>query len=104
MDNIHTDYVVPLTAALRLIADIREAAGDPEGKLMQDELVATIRRMQEERTEIHSAVGDPDGKLTSKQLLARINAMTVTLTALTSGEDHNQIISRVTNFAAEVLK
>lgn len=71
--EIHTDNTETLNAALRLIADI------------------------------HSAVGDPDGKLTSKQLLARINAMTVTLTALTSGEDHNQIINRVTTFA-EALK
>ena len=45
MDNIHTDYVVPLTAALRLIANIREAAGDPEGKLTPNELVSRIRRM-----------------------------------------------------------
>lgn len=103
MDNIHTDNTDTLNAALRLLADIREAAGDPEGKLTQDELVARIRRMRETLTEIHSACGDPDSKLTSKQLLARINAMTVTLTVLTSGEDHNEIVNRVTNFA-EALK
>lgn len=45
--DIHTDSTETLNAALRLLADIREAAGDPEGKLMQDELVARIRRMRE---------------------------------------------------------
>ena len=102
MDN--TDNTETLNAALRLIADIREAAGDPEGKLMQDELVARIQCTSEVLAEIHNACGDPDRKLTSKQLLARINAMAVTLTALTSGEDHNEIINRVTNFAAEALQ
>ena len=45
-EQINTDNADTLNAALRLIADIREAAGDPEGKLMQDELVAKIRRMR----------------------------------------------------------
>jgi hypothetical protein len=45
MDN--TDNADTLAGALRLIADIRAAAGDPEGKLMQDELVSRIRRMRE---------------------------------------------------------
>ena len=45
--DIHTDNTVTLNAALRLLANIREAAGDPEGKLMQDELVAKINRMRE---------------------------------------------------------
>lgn len=45
-EQINTDNADTLAAALRLIADIREAAGDPEGKLMQDELVAKIRRMR----------------------------------------------------------
>ena len=45
-EQIHTDNTETLNAALRLIADIREAAGDPEGKLMQDELVRKIRRMR----------------------------------------------------------
>ena len=45
MDN--TDNAETLNAALRLIVDIRAAAGDPEGKLMQDELVERIRRMRE---------------------------------------------------------
>ena len=44
--QIHTDNTETLTGALQLIADIREAAGDPEGKLTQDELVARIRRMR----------------------------------------------------------
>jgi hypothetical protein len=46
-EQIHTDNAATLNAALRFIADIREAAGDPEGKLMQNELVARIRRMRE---------------------------------------------------------
>ena len=45
--DINTDNADTLNAALRLIADIREAAGDLGGKLMQDELVARIRRMRE---------------------------------------------------------
>lgn len=32
---------------LRLIADIRAAAGDPNGRLMQDELVENIRKLKE---------------------------------------------------------
>lgn len=32
---------------LRLIADIRTAAGDPNGRLMQDELIEYIRKLQE---------------------------------------------------------
>lgn len=36
---------------LNLLADIREAAGDPEGKLMQDELVEHIRRLREKAEE-----------------------------------------------------
>ena len=51
-EQIHTDNADTLNAALRLIADIREAAGDPEGKLMQSELVARIRRMREALHEI----------------------------------------------------
>lgn len=46
--EIHTDNADTLAAALRLIADIREAAGDPDGKLMQDELVERIREWREE--------------------------------------------------------
>ena len=52
--DIHTDNTETLNAALRLIADIREAAGDPGGRLMQDELVARIRRMREGLKEIRS--------------------------------------------------
>lgn len=53
-EHIRTDNTDTLNAALRLIADIREAAGDPEGKLMQDELVARIRRMREGLKQIHA--------------------------------------------------
>ena len=45
-EQIHTDNTATLAGARRLIADIRAAAGDPEGKLMQDELVERIRRMR----------------------------------------------------------
>lgn len=45
--QIHTDNTATLNAALRLLANIREAAGDPQGKLMQDELIAKINRMRE---------------------------------------------------------
>ena len=38
------DYV----SALYLLADIRSAIGDPNGKLMQDELVEKIRQIREE--------------------------------------------------------
>lgn len=43
---IYTDNSAALAASLCLIAEIRAAAGDPEGKLMQDELVRKIRRMR----------------------------------------------------------
>ena len=36
-----------LNAALMLLADIREAVGDPEGKLMQGELVERCRGLQD---------------------------------------------------------
>lgn len=36
-------------ALLRLVGKIREAAGDPTGKMMQPELIAHIREMREER-------------------------------------------------------
>lgn len=35
-----------ITGLLNLIADIRKAAGDPTGKLMQDELVARIEALR----------------------------------------------------------
>lgn len=60
--DIHTDNTATLNAALLLLAEIRAAAGDPEGKLMQDELVARIRRMRDGLKEIrripflHSAI------------------------------------------------
>lgn len=34
-----------LAAALRLIADIRAAAGDPEGKMMQDEFIEHVKEL-----------------------------------------------------------
>lgn len=52
--QINTDDTETLNKALRLLVNIREAAGDPEGKLMQDELVARIRRMREGLKEIRS--------------------------------------------------
>lgn len=40
-----------LIAALNLLADIRSAIGDPDGRLMQDELVERCRDLAEkERT------------------------------------------------------
>ena len=55
MDN--TDDAETLNKALILLVDIREAAGDPEGKLMQDELVARIQCMREALAEILEEVG-----------------------------------------------
>jgi len=40
---------VTYTALLYLLARIREAAGDPEGKLMQDELVEHISKLRKQR-------------------------------------------------------
>lgn len=37
-----------VTQMLRLLADIRAAAGDPEGKLMQPELIAHIQQMHQD--------------------------------------------------------
>ena len=34
---------------LGLVADLRAALGDPEGRLMQDELIAHARRLKTER-------------------------------------------------------
>jgi len=44
MDN--TDNADTLAAALRLLAEIRAAAGDPDGKLTQRELVEKITNMR----------------------------------------------------------
>lgn len=35
---------------VKLLADIRAAVGDPEGRLMQDELVAHCRALREQAT------------------------------------------------------
>lgn len=42
---------------LRVLADIREAAGDPEGRLMQDELVRRIAVFRDALSEIASTAG-----------------------------------------------
>lgn len=47
-------------ALLRLLGSIREAAGDPEGKLMQDELVDHIRAMREELERLSELVCEQD--------------------------------------------
>ena len=73
--DIHTDNTDTLNSVLRLLADIRKAAGDPEGKLMQDELVARIRRMREGLKEIrripflHSAIYKSNVKSLAKEAL-----------------------------------
>ena len=43
-------------ALLGLLADVRAAAGDPHGKLMQDELVARIRSTAFALVRLHHAV------------------------------------------------
>lgn len=42
-------------SVLNLVADIRKAAGDPHGKLMQDELVELIARQREECDQMRAA-------------------------------------------------
>ncbi|GAA3704042.1 hypothetical protein GCM10022421_08550 [Oceanisphaera sediminis] len=42
-----------LMSSLMLLADIRQAIGDPHGKLTQDELVSEIKRLKLERDELH---------------------------------------------------
>ena len=51
MDN--TDNADAFKFSLDLLADICAAAGDPEGKLMHDELVKRISRMREALEKIH---------------------------------------------------
>jgi hypothetical protein len=43
-------------AVVKLLADIREAVGDPEGRLMQDELVAHCRALREQATALLAAL------------------------------------------------
>ena len=50
-DQIHADNV----ALLKLLADIRCAAGDPEGRLMQDELVKHIADMRRDHDRYRAA-------------------------------------------------
>ena len=45
--NQHEAVSVESTALLGLLADIRSAVGDPDGKLMQDELVAHCRNIRD---------------------------------------------------------
>lgn len=40
-------HSVEYTARLNLLADIRAAVGDPNGKLMQDEIVERCRKMRD---------------------------------------------------------
>jgi len=51
-DQIHADNV----ALLKLLADIRCAAGDPEGRLMQDELVKHIADMRRDHDRLIAAL------------------------------------------------
>lgn len=53
------EYAAQVAAAefyglLSLLADIRKAAGDPTGKLMQSELVEMIHKTREERDDLIS--------------------------------------------------
>lgn len=61
---------VESTALLGLLADIRAAVGDPNGKLMQDELVERCRRMSAvidaARCVRHWHDREPDGMVVSK--------------------------------------
>lgn len=43
-------------ALFGLLADIRDAVGDPEGKLMQSELVEHCREMREERDRLREEI------------------------------------------------
>lgn len=47
------------TSLFRLLADIRAAAGDPSGRLMQDELVEHIGKLKEAALIRHNIPGDP---------------------------------------------
>lgn len=47
------------SSLLRLLADIRAAAGDPNGRLMQDELVEHIRKLKEAALIRHNIPGGP---------------------------------------------
>lgn len=58
--EINTDDAEALNKALILLADIREAAGDYDEKLTQDELVAKIQCMQESLAEILEDFGPID--------------------------------------------
>lgn len=79
------------TGLLNLLADIRAAAGDPEGKLMQDELVAHIADLHAKAETppeadvenllllavdlfggLHDAVGDTKRELNLDELMARL--------------------------------
>lgn len=43
------DHATAGDPLLKLLADIRAAAGDPEGRLMQDELVAHIKELRKDQ-------------------------------------------------------
>ena len=59
-EQIHTDNTETLTGAISLLAEIRYAAGDPKGKLMQDELVRKIRIMRNSLESIAFLTKTPD--------------------------------------------
>ena len=59
----------PTMAELSLLADIRVAAGDPTGKLMQDELVHHIRALRECADTLRKIAAMP--RRTKEQRLAK---------------------------------
>lgn len=52
LENISKDTLY----LINLISDIRDAAGDPHGKLMQDELVEHIRKLKEDSDKLRTFI------------------------------------------------
>ncbi len=112
-EQINTDNAATLAAALRLIADIRAAAGDPEGKLMQDELVERIREMRQSQItaggtiralrhfiiDIQQAAGDWEEQLTRKDLVDKIKNMHFALVEISRNTNALYQIEKMVNAA-----
>lgn len=100
---------------IRVLADIREAVGDPEGKLMQDELVDRVRAVAKQGAAAHADlvqirdvlgqrihIGDP-GHLAPPVKCAELAAELID-SLLASNQDNQNLIAIASEKLAEVVR
>lgn len=100
---------------IRVLADIREVVGDPEGKLMQDELVDRVRAVAKQGAAAHADlvqirdvlgqrihIGDP-GHLAPPVKCAELAAELID-SLLASNQDNQNLIAIASEKLAEVVR